>query len=99
MQSVFADTFYWVALIHRKDASNPAVLEWSRHTATSTLLFTTEEVLTELLAFCSSNTELRTDAAKIVRSIRAPCVLCRRVMRAFLTVWPYMNLAPIKVIA
>ncbi len=71
MQSVFADTFYWVALIHRKDASNPAVLEWSRHTATSTLLFTTEEVLTELLAFCSSNTELRTDAAKIVRSILA----------------------------
>jgi uncharacterized protein len=64
----FADTFYWVALIHRKDASNKAVLEWSR-AAASALLWTTEEVLTEVLAFCSSNEGLRADATKIVRSI------------------------------
>jgi uncharacterized protein len=64
----FADTFYWIALIHRKDASNKAVLEWSR-AESSVLLCTTEEVLTEVLAFCSSDEGLRADASKIVRSI------------------------------
>jgi predicted nucleic acid-binding protein len=65
---VFADTFYWVALIHRKDASNQAALDWSRGAA-SVFVFTTEEVLTEALAFCSPEEGLRVDAAKIVRSI------------------------------
>ena len=68
MHRVFADTFYWVALIHRKDASNKAVLEWSGRAA-PVLLFTTEEVLTEVLAFCSSDQGLRIDATRIVRSI------------------------------
>ena len=70
MSRCFADTFYWIALIHRKDASHKAALEWSR-TSTSAFLITTEEVLTEVLAFCSSDEELRADAAKIVRSILA----------------------------
>ncbi len=43
MHRVSADTFYWVALIHRKDSSNQAALEWSRKRA-SVLVFTTEEV-------------------------------------------------------
>lgn len=68
MERVFADTFYWVALIHRRDASNQAVLDWSRE-KTSVLICTTEEVLTEVLAFCSSDAGLRAEAAKIVRSI------------------------------
>ena len=50
MDRVFADTFYWVALIHRKDARHNAVLEWSRAAVSITLL-TTEEVLTEMLPF------------------------------------------------
>jgi predicted nucleic acid-binding protein len=65
---VFADTFYWVALIHRKDARNKAVMEWSR-AAASAVLFTTEEVLTEVLAFCSADEGLRAKAVKTVRSI------------------------------
>jgi predicted nucleic acid-binding protein len=65
---VFADTFYWVALIHRKDARNRAALEWSRKAA-SVFICTTEEVLTEVLAFCSSDEGLRQDATRIVRSI------------------------------
>lgn len=74
MRRVFADSFYWVALIHRKDASNRAALEWSRKTA-SVLICTTEEVLTEVLAFCSSDEGLRADATKIVRRIlSAPSV-------------------------
>jgi predicted nucleic acid-binding protein len=67
---VFADSFYWVALIHRKDASNKAALQWSRET-NSALVYTTDEVLTEVLAFCSSDEGLRADATKIVRSILA----------------------------
>lgn len=54
MLRVFADTFYWVALIHRKDASHTAVLEWSR-APMSVSIVTTDEVLTEVLAFCSSD--------------------------------------------
>jgi len=65
---VFADTFYWIALVHRKDASNKAALAWSRKAAT-VLVYTTDEVLTEVLAFCSSDEGLRADAARIVRSI------------------------------
>jgi uncharacterized protein len=60
---VFADTFYWVALIHRKDASNKAVVEWNRE-ARSVTLFTTEEVLTEVLAFCSADENLRAKAGQ-----------------------------------
>jgi predicted nucleic acid-binding protein len=67
---VFADTFYWVALIHRKDASNGAVLEFSR-TLGSAVLVTTDEVLTEVLAFCSSDQSLRREAVITVRGILA----------------------------
>jgi hypothetical protein len=63
---IFADTFYWIALIHRKDASNRAVLEFNR-TFVSTILITTDEVLTEVLAFCSSDQRLRREAAIAVR--------------------------------
>jgi uncharacterized protein len=71
VQRVFADSFYWIALIHRKDASNKAGLDWSRTTAAAYTICTTEEVLTEVLAFCSSDEGLRTEAARIVRSILA----------------------------
>jgi predicted nucleic acid-binding protein len=66
----FADTFYWVALIPRKDASNRAVLEFSR-TLASAVLVTTDEVLTEVLAFCSSDRLLRREAAITLRGILA----------------------------
>jgi predicted nucleic acid-binding protein len=64
---VFADTFYWIALIHRKDARNRDVLEFSR-TFSSTFV-TTDEVLTEVLAFCSAEEGLRKDAGRAVRHI------------------------------
>lgn len=63
MNRVFADTFYWIALIHRKDSSNKAVLEFSRTVACTFL--TTDEVLT----FCSSDEGLRKDATRAVRRI------------------------------
>jgi len=67
VNSVFADTFYWIALIHRKDASHKAVLDFSR--AFAATLVTTDEVLTEVLAFCSSDIDLRKDATRAVRRI------------------------------
>jgi uncharacterized protein len=63
----FADTFYWVALIHRKDASHQVVLNFSR--GFRSLLVTTDEVLTEVLAFCSAEEALRKDAGRAVRRI------------------------------
>jgi predicted nucleic acid-binding protein len=64
---VFADTFYWIALLHRKDASHQAVLEYSR--AFTSTLVTTDEVLTEVLAFTSSDPDLRKEASRAVRRI------------------------------
>ena len=67
MNPVFADTFYWVALLHRKDSSHKAVLEFSR-TFASTFI-TTDEVLTEVPAFCSSDPDLRREASRAVKGI------------------------------
>ena len=70
MNRVFADTFYWVALTNRKDSANRAVLEFSR-SLTSAIIFTTDEVLTELLSFSSSDPRLRLGAALAVQDILA----------------------------
>ena len=45
MNPAFEDTFYWVALIHRKDATHQAVLDFSR--GFKSLLVPTDEVLTK----------------------------------------------------
>lgn len=68
MRAVFADTFYWVAL------SNPAD-KCSREAArfdgllVSGSVFTTEEVLSEFLAFFASDARLRSRAVQTVREI------------------------------
>ena len=68
MNRVFVDAFYWVALIHRKDASNGAVLNFSRMLA-SAVLVTTDEVLTEVLPSALSDQSLRSEAVVAVRGI------------------------------
>ena len=67
MNPAFADTFYWIVLIHRKDARHHVVLEFSC-TFTSTLA-PTDEVRTEVLAFSSSDEALRKAAGRTVRSV------------------------------
>ena len=67
MNPAFGDTFYWVALIHRKDEAHQAMLDFSR--GFKSLLVTTDEVLTEVLAFCSAEEALRKEAGKAVRRI------------------------------
>ena len=68
MKSVFADTFYWIALANTKDDAHPRVLDFSR-TLGSSLIVTTDEVLTEFLAFCASDSQLRVEAVAAVREI------------------------------
>ncbi len=54
MRELFADTFYWVALINPEDDWHKEVLKVS-YSLTETLLITTEEILGEVLAFYSKS--------------------------------------------
>ncbi len=69
MKKVFADTFYWVALINLKDQWRERALEVSR-TLVDVSIATTDEVLTETLNyFAESGKFLRDRAVKDVQAI------------------------------
>jgi predicted nucleic acid-binding protein len=69
MRQLFADTFYWVALINPKDDWHKEVLKVS-YLLTETLLITTEEILGEVLAFYSkSGYRLRKRTVNFVHNI------------------------------
>ena len=69
MRPVFADTFYWIALLNRRDAWYERVVTVSRTLGTRRLI-TTEWVLAELLAFYSTAGEVtRQRAASRVRQL------------------------------
>ena len=69
MKRVFADTLYWVALIHRKDQWHQSAVSVSR-TLANCHLVTTDEVLTEVLAaFCEAGPLLRRRASTLVRNL------------------------------
>ena len=70
MKPVFADTFYWIALTNRKDSNHQRVRDFDR-SLSSRMIVTTDEVLTELLAFCASDAQLRVEAALAVQDILA----------------------------
>jgi predicted nucleic acid-binding protein len=70
MRRVFADTLYWVAILHRKDQWHQAAVTVSRSLAKCQLV-TTDEVLAEVLAaFCDAGPILRKRAASLVRSLQ-----------------------------
>jgi len=58
VNSVFADTFYWIALINPRDENHRRALEFS-DSLVSTLIVTTDEVLTEFLDFCAFDPQLK----------------------------------------
>ncbi len=68
MKQIFADTFYWVALVNKKDNWHQRVIE-----ITSTLknveIVTTDEVLIEVLNFLSSIVPLRKRTVQFVDDI------------------------------
>ena len=69
LRTVFADAFYWVALINLKDSSHSWVLRVSR-SLQNTEVVTTEEVFIEVLAYFSGRgRQLRSQAARDVRDL------------------------------
>jgi uncharacterized protein len=68
VKAVFADTFYWVALTNPADSSYHDVATFDDF-AGSAMIITTEEVLTEFLAFFAADAWLRQRAAETVREI------------------------------
>jgi predicted nucleic acid-binding protein len=71
MRRVFSDAQYWVALINDQDQSHAAAVAISR-TLQGVPLVTTEEALTEVLAFfCEEGPHLRRLAAATIRRLYA----------------------------
>lgn len=68
MNAVFADTFYWIALVNPRDAHTSDVLEFD-DLLSSGRVYTTEEVLAEVLTFFASDPWLRVRAVEMVREI------------------------------
>ncbi len=69
MNALFADTFYWVALINPQDDWHKRVLKFSQSLKDVDLV-TTEEVLVEVLAFYSkSGLKMRQRVVNLVKSI------------------------------
>lgn len=50
MKTIFADTFYWIALINPRDNWHDKVIQISQ-SLQQTKIVTTEEILNELLTF------------------------------------------------
>jgi len=68
--SVFADTFYWLALAQPRDAWHAHVVQWAAANSL-TRLVTTDEVLTEFLnALAGTGPAGRAHAAATVHDIR-----------------------------
>jgi predicted nucleic acid-binding protein len=67
---LFADTFYWVALLNPRDAFHAAVMSYSRTLGTARVV-TTDEVFTEALNYWSgAGPYWRGSAAAQVRDLR-----------------------------
>ncbi|MDH3599704.1 MAG: PIN domain-containing protein [Candidatus Tectomicrobia bacterium] len=71
MNRYFADTFYWIALAHRRDQWHLRVQAFNRALDTYHL-YTTDEVLTEFLAFFAEGSlHTKRQAALFARTILA----------------------------
>jgi predicted nucleic acid-binding protein len=69
MRRLFADTFYWIALFSPRDQWHPRVQAFAE-ALEDFHLYTTDEILTEFLAFYSTaNPMLRSRAAAFVRTM------------------------------
>ena len=69
MRTVFADAFYWIALINPDDDWGDRVLQFAE-SAINISMVTTDEVLTEVLAFyAKAPRNLRFQAIVLIRAI------------------------------
>jgi predicted nucleic acid-binding protein len=98
MRRIFADTLYWVALLHRKDQWHQAALNASRALAGCDLV-TTDEVLSEVLAaFCEAGAILCQRAAALVHRLpqRPPVTVHAQSRATFLTGLAFYEARPDK---
>jgi uncharacterized protein len=71
MKSIFADTFYWVALINKTDSWHQRVRSYSPNLS-NVKIITTDEVLTETINFfASSPAPMRAAVSQLVVQIIA----------------------------
>ena len=70
MKAVFADTFYWIALTTPRDRHSQEALRFDEFFSEGTV-YTTEEVLAEVLAFFATDRWLRNRAVETVLQIVA----------------------------
>jgi predicted nucleic acid-binding protein len=71
LPAVFADTFYWVAVMSPRDPSHARVMAWGRNVGPLRLV-TTDEVLTEVLNwFSGAGPYWRGKAATFVHDVRS----------------------------
>ncbi len=69
MRRVFADTYYWIALLNDQDQGHAAAMAIS-HSLRNAAIVTTQEVLSEVLTFfCEHGHQVRQTAAAFVRQI------------------------------
>jgi uncharacterized protein len=69
MRTIFADTFYWAALLNPRDEWHQSVIDFNQ-TLDAVVFVTTEEVLTEFLNFFSAyDFRMRQGAFQRVRDI------------------------------
>ena len=67
-RAVFADTFYWIAIFNERDTRHKDAIAFSQANIDK-IIITTDEVLTEFLAYFSGDLEARIGAAEVVRDI------------------------------
>lgn len=70
MTGIFADTFYWIALTNKRDSAHLAVMEVTAQLRPRSVV-TSDEVLTEFLAFRASDEKLRVVAGRAVSALMA----------------------------
>ena len=71
MRTVFADTFYWIALANPRDEWHQATSDAAQNLASAQII-TTDEVLAEFLTYyCGFGSVMRGIAAQLVRRIVA----------------------------
>ncbi|MGD1717383.1 type II toxin-antitoxin system VapC family toxin [Hydrocoleum sp. CS-953] len=69
MKTIFADTFYWIALINPRDNLHDKVIQISQ-SLQQTKIVTTEEILNELLTFYANfGIKQRRRTVKLVKNI------------------------------
>ena len=72
MSLVFADTFYWIALANRRDSAHLAVMQLTTTLGPRSVV-TSDEVLTEFLAYYAADQVLRREVGlAVIRLVNDP---------------------------